>query len=247
MRLVSVLAASILACSSASPRAEEYAAVLDWSQRVEIATPVTGVVEDVLVRPGQTVKRNEVLLRLNPRVHEANVLEAKADIDRLGGEASEARRDLDRARELYARTVSSTTELDLAKLRQTRAEALLAAAQARIERARRQLDESSPRAPFDALVLARHAEPGTVTSQCQPTPLLSLARADEILARFEIEAVRAGAIRLDSPAWVSVTGRQVNGAVRALRPGRAGGYLVEIAIPRSSDLVAGLAASVRLP
>jgi hypothetical protein len=55
----------------------------------------------------------------------------------LSEEQADATRDLERVRELYARTVASTTELDAAKLRHARASSGLAAAQARVERSRR--------------------------------------------------------------------------------------------------------------
>lgn len=247
MKMRFALAAAFLTSAYSAPHAAEYSAVLEWSQRVELSAPVTGVVAEVPVQAGQTVKRDTVLLRLDPRLFEANVMEAKADLDRLGEEAAEARRDLARANELYARTVTSTTELDLAKLRQTRAEANLNAARARVERARRQLEESSPRAPFDAVVLARLAEPGMATSQCQPSALLRLARADEILARFELGAAQAATLRLGMPATVRTAGLSHAGKVHAIQASARGSYLVDVAIPRAPDLLAGMDASVRLP
>ncbi len=222
-------------------------ATLAWSQRVDIAVPVTGVVEAVLVQPGQSVRRGAPLLRLNERVFEAAVLEAKADAERYAEEAAEAARDLERARELFARTVSSTTEFDLAKLRKTRADAGLATAQARVERARRLLDESAPRAPFEALVLARHAEPGMATSQCQPAPLLTLARSDEILARAEVAPGTVAALAPGSVIPVNVAGSEIAGQLRALVPTDAGLYRIEVAMARTPELIAGLPATLRLP
>lgn len=220
---------------------------LDWSQRVEIATPLTGVVEAVHVQPGQRVDPGTVLLSLNQTVYKAGLMEARADIERLTEEQADAQRELDRAQELYARTVSSTTELDAAKLRHARASALLAAAEARAEKARRLLDETEPRAPYDALILDRTAEPGlAVAGQCQPPVLLVLARADEIVARAAVPASQAGSIKPGSKASVSVAGKSIAGKVASIRAKADGRYEVDVAIPRGS-LVAGLDATVRLP
>ncbi|NTV95356.1 MAG: biotin/lipoyl-binding protein, partial [Thiobacillus sp.] len=120
--------------------AADLTAQLEWSQRVAIAIPLTGVVETVNVQPGQRVDKGAALLSLNQTVFKAGLMEARADIERLTQEKADAQRELDRANELYARTVSSTTELDAAKLRHARAAALLAAAEARVEKARRLLD-----------------------------------------------------------------------------------------------------------
>lgn len=227
--------------------AADLPAQLDWSQRVEIATPLTGVVETVNVQPGQRVDPGSVLLSLNQTVYKAGLMEARADIDRLTEDKADAQRELDRASELYARTVSSTTELDAAKLRHARAAALLAAAEARVEKARRLLDETEPRAPYPALVLDRAAEPGmAVAGQCQPPVLLVLARADEIIARATVAAAQAAATKPGGKAGVSVAGRAIPGKVTAVRAKADGSYQIDVAIPRG-NLVAGMTASIRLP
>ena len=228
--------------------ATDLPAQLDWSQRVEVSSSVSGVIETVNVQPGQRIPKGTPLLSLNQTVPKANLMEARADADRFGQEAADARRDLDRASELYARTVSSTTELDAAKLRHARANALLTAAEARLEKARRLLDESEPRAPFDAVVLDRRAEPGmVVASQCQPPLLLILARADEILARANLAANLAAAIKPGAPASVSVDGKSIAGKVAAVRAKDDGRYQVEVAVRHGGDLMAGMAATIQLP
>ncbi|WP_165873501.1 efflux RND transporter periplasmic adaptor subunit [Parasulfuritortus cantonensis] len=237
----------ILALFAAPAWAADLSGQLDWSQRVVIATPLAGVVETVEVLPGQRIAKDGVLLSLNQTVYKAGLMEANADISRLTEELADARRELDRANELYSRTVSSTTELDAAKLRHARAAALLAAAEARVEKARRLLDESAPRAPFDALVLDRLAEPGmAVAGQCQPTPLLVLARADEIVARAGLPAGQATGLKPGAKATVAVAGKSVAGRIAAVRAKADGRYEVDVAIPRGG-LVAGMAASIRLP
>lgn len=238
----------VLCLLATSAFAAEQDATLDWSQRVDLSTGVPGVVEEVMVQPGQTVARGAVLARLNQIAYKAAVAEGRADIERLTEEEAEARRDLERVQELYARTVSSTTELDAAKLRQARANALLTAAQAKLERARQQLQDSEVRAPFDAIVLARRAEPGmVVATQCQPPGLLSVARADEMLARVRVEAGKTAQIRLGGSAGVAVSGRTYAGKVRAVTAGADGKYLVDVAFARPKGLMAGSSASVSLP
>lgn len=239
---------ALLTLCTTAAWAADLAAQLDWSQRVDIAASVSGVVETVHVQPGQQVPKGTVLLSLNQTVFKANLMEARADIDRLNQEQADAQRELDRANELYARTVSSTTELDAAKLRHARAGALLAGAEARMEKARRLLDETEPRAPFDALVLDRVAEPGlAATGQCQPTLLLSLARGDEILARASLPATQAANLKPGDKAGVNVAGKTVEGRIAAVRAKADGRYQLDVVIPRTVGLVAGMAAGIRLP
>ncbi|MDD4880041.1 MAG: hypothetical protein PHX10_00545, partial [Gallionellaceae bacterium] len=113
---------------------------------------------------------------------------------------------------------------------------------------RRLLDESEPRAPYDALVLDRVAEPGmAVAGQCQPPVLLVLARADEILARASINAGQAVGIKPGDKAGVSIGGKSVAGRVAAVRARADGRYQLDVAIPRGHGLVAGMSAAIRLP
>lgn len=237
----------LLVLIAGNATAADIAARLDWSGRVSLTLPVAGVLERVDVQAGQTVKRDELLAALNATLYKAGIAETRADLDRLGQDAADAGRDLERVTELYARTVASTTELDAAKLRHARAQAGLAAAQARMEKARRQLVESELRAPFDAVVLARHGEPGQViTIPCQPAAVVSLARADEWLARAPIDAAQAASLRLGDEADVQVASQTVKGRIRALTAQAEGRVLLDVALPRASGTWAGQAANIRL-
>lgn len=231
-------------------RAAEYSGVLEWSQRVELSAPVSGVVEAVHVVPGQTVQAGQPLMRLDLTPFKAQVAELRAEVDRHAEELADAKRELERAQELYARTVTSTTELDAAKLRHARAAAGHAAAQARLERARWQLAQAELLAPFNAVVLARRAEPGmTVAAHCQPPVLLSLARADEIFARVRLSAHQAAAVHPGMPAEVAVAGTTHVGVVRSLthEGGGEAPYALDVVIPRREGHTAGLPAIIRLP
>jgi RND family efflux transporter MFP subunit len=144
---------------------------------VELSTRVAGVVSEVLVKPGQRVKQGALLLRLDPIIERAKVQAASADLERLQADVADAQRDLDRVQELYKRTVSSTTELDAAKLRQTRAHAALSIAQANLTIAQKNLQDTELRAPFAGVVASVPAAPGmVVTTECQPRTLVVLRR-----------------------------------------------------------------------
>lgn len=228
--------------------AAEFPAQLDWSGRVTLTVSVPGVLETVSAQAGQVVKKGDLLASLEPTLYKAAVAETRADLDRLTEDQADAKRDLDRVQELYARTVSSTTELDASKLRFARASAALAAAQARLEKARRQLAESELRAPFDALILARQGEPGlVVTIPCQPPAIYSIARADELVARAQLDAAQASRIVLGGEAEVQVGGKAHKGKVSGLTALGEGRYGVEVGFARKPGLMPGLPATLRLP
>lgn len=142
---------------------------------VELTTPVSGVVEQVLVKSGQRVSKGTPLLRLDRTILQARFDEATAEHARAQAEEIDSRRELERAQELFNRTVSSTSELDAANLRHARAQAGLAAAGARRAIAQKNLDDAELKAPFDGVVSAVPGVPGTVVAaDCQPKTLVIL-------------------------------------------------------------------------
>jgi len=142
---------------------------------VELTTRVSGVVETVLVKPGQRVKKGAVLLRLDRTVLQARLDEAIAEQARAQADEADAKRELGRAQELFNRTVSSTSELEAATLRHARAQAALSVADARRVIAQKNLNDAELKAPFDGVVSAVPGSPGTVVAaDCQPKPLVIL-------------------------------------------------------------------------
>lgn len=146
------------------------------ADKVELTTRVSGVVDQVLVKAGQSVKKGAILLRLDKTILQARFDEAVAEQARAQADEADAKREFDRAQELFNRTVSSTTELDAAALRQARAQATLSAATARRVIAQKNLDDAELKAPFDGVVSAVPGAPGTVVAaDCQPKTLVILS------------------------------------------------------------------------
>ena len=147
-----------------------------WAaERVELTTRVSGVVEEVLVKSGQRVKKGAVLLRLDKTVLQAQLDEAAAEQARTDADEGDARRELERAEELFNRTVSSASELEAVTLRHARAKAALSGAKARLVIAQRNLADAELKAPFNGVVKSVPGGPGTVvTADCQPKTLVIL-------------------------------------------------------------------------
>ncbi len=249
LRIVAYAQAGLALLTAGMSNAADYSAVLQWSQLSAVSAAVPGRVERVLVQAGQQAKPGELLLVLDPAVYQAEVMAARAEVSGLGADEAEAKRNLDREQELYNRTITPTTELDAAKLRYAQAKAKLDAAQARLERARQRLAEAEVRAPFPAVVVERQAEPGVVVAQCQPQPLLTLARSDEMLARATLSPAQAAGLSLGAAATVVIGDKSQVGKVRSLRyvAGDKPGYLLDVAIPRPAHALAGQAATIKLP
>lgn len=232
--------------------AADVTATLQWSHRVELSTPVSGTVQAVDVGVGDLVKKGQVLLSLDSASYRARVDESQAAITRLNAETEEAKRDLDRVRELHERTVVSTTELDQARLRLVQSQSALAEAHARLRQNQKALDDASLRAPFDAVVLIRQAEPGqSVAAGLQPQMLLTLARSGEMVARMYLAPPQMDKLKTGQALTVSVGGNSYAGKIKTLglepiRIKEETLYAVDVLFS-AKELRAGAPALVKLP
>lgn len=212
-----VLITLLLLATFQSAHAEEFDAVLQWSHRVELSTPVSGVIVEVNVQPGQHVKKDEVLLRLDTTVRAANVDHTKAQMTKHTRLRDEAQRELDRSLELFNATLLAEHEMELARIAFDAAEAEFQKARATLAQAESDLKYSEIRAPYDAIILQRYAEVGqTVASQLQVTPLLVVAEDGRMLATANVSSQRAQALKLGQSATVKVGGKSFEGTVQRL-------------------------------
>lgn len=242
--------------AAAAAQAADVPAILQWSQRVELSTPVSGVVQAVNVAVGERVKKGQALLQLDDRVYAGRMEEAAAAVTRYQEESAEAERDSQRVQELYDRSVISTSELDQAKLRQARAVAQLKESRARHKQDAKNRADTQLRAPFDALVVARMAEPGqAVAAGLQPQPLLVVAKAGEMVARALVGEVQISRLKVGQEVSVSVARQNFSGKIKtlALEPvprdkGEAALYAVDVLFPYGDVLLrAGATATIALP
>ncbi len=152
-----------------------------------LSLPVNGVIQAIEVGPGSRVKRGDLLLSLFPAKFDNAIELAKAGVDRIEPAWNDARREFERAQELYDRTVIAEVELRAAQTAFTEKDAEYRAAGAHLEKAN--LDKSSSvllaRQPMIVLsveVIAGSAISGTDN----PTSLLRVVTIGEFVAKFAV-------------------------------------------------------------
>jgi multidrug efflux system membrane fusion protein len=242
-------------CVSTSAYAQQYDAVLQWSKRATLTTLTSGVIEKVAVDVGSHARQGELLLQLDAQVLEKRVKQTQAAVKSAEENFLEAKREKERAEELYNRTVLSDHDLQVAKINEIHARAQFEDAQVQHERAKYNLKYSRIVAPFNVLVLERHAQPGqVVSSEIQPPVLLVVAESDTMRARILVKEDALGTISLGKAAIVRVGGAQFSGKVVAAgfepltgKDGAVQGYPVEVEFASGDQtLRAGLTATVEI-
>lgn len=234
-----------------------FEATIHWARRVELSTPVTGVIKTVAVTEGAFVGKGQVMLVLDPIPFESELRRARALRTRTAVSRDEAKRDYNQAKQLYANTVLSTVELQNAENKYKEAMADWSAADAEVSLAEYRLARSVIRAPFDGWVLRRSAEPGeTVASRLAPPTLFVFAEAGRYVARVLVPEDKLGLFHTGKKVPIKVDGRSYPGTVRfvgleEISPGKgekANRFPVDVLFRVSEPLLrAGQRAEIELP
>ncbi|MFP4155725.1 MAG: efflux RND transporter periplasmic adaptor subunit [Halothiobacillaceae bacterium] len=239
-------------CLSVVPAfADSVDGVVTWSDRLVLSVPVSGVVAEVNVRPGQQVDAGAVLLRLDATPFDARLADARARQAGLARQSEEAALDAQRARELYDRTVASDSELQAALIASEQARAELDQAKAQRALASWSLEHASLSAPYDARVLAVHVAPGqTVVTELDAPPMIELARAGELGVRAELAPEAAVGLEPGQSVQVRLGGETRSAQIRgitAVERESGARYVLQLRVSDApADVLPGMAASVEL-
>ena len=170
-------------------------AALAAIETVRIAARVSGVVDRVLVREGDSVKPGQAVAEIDAERYRLTADAARAELARAGAvrddaAAGQARRERG-AREQPG--LVSDEELAQTRARTMQADADVAAATARLARAELDLREAQVRSPVAGVVQSRSAATG---DPVQPgSPIATVIDRSEIQLRFAIPASDAAEVR----------------------------------------------------
>ena len=252
--MVKSMSLGLLLCLISLPGlAAQWNGVVDWSQRTELGTTVSGVVASLPVKAGERVKKGQLLLQMEQGALQARLAQHQAVMKHRELMREEARKELERAEELYARTLLADHDLDLAKIAHAEADAAYQTSRADFQQAREDLDNSSFHAPFDAVVLARNVQPAeTVISRCQAQSLLTLAASGQMRVRIFVAADKLENLASNRSVTVEVAGQRYPGRVDAIgyEPETFNDtlrYPVEVLFASGDALLVGQGAKVSQP
>lgn len=103
------------------------------SHPVEIRARVEGYLEKIAYKEGQLVNEGDLMFQLDPRLYEADVSKAKAEVARQEALLVNANLTVDRLRPLFEKNAASKKDLDNAVANQLATDAALLAAKAQLQ------------------------------------------------------------------------------------------------------------------
>jgi membrane fusion protein (multidrug efflux system) len=168
-------------------------------RKADLRAEISAVVLQVLKENGDTVRRGDVLVRLDQTSIRDNLNSAEDNVRNATQSLDQAERNLQRLKTLRASGMTSLQALDDAEVRRNGATSELSASKARAVVARQQMERTLVRAPFDGVVSDRKVSAGDTASI-----------GKELLKVIDPTSMRfAGRVSADKVSAVSV-GQAVN-------------------------------------
>lgn len=162
---------------------------------VGIHSQVDGKLQDVLFKEGQHVKKDEVLAKIDPRLFQAALDQAKAKKAQDEATLIGLQKDLDRFKTLGAKGFDTQQNIDQQQAKVDTTKATVDADEAAIETAQTQLDYTDIKAPTDGRMGVRLVDPGNVVHASDQGAIAMLVQTQPAATLFTLPAQTLDAVR----------------------------------------------------
>lgn len=160
-------------------------------QATRLGVQVSGRVQQVLVDVGDLVKAGQELLKLDPEFFQIEVTQRKAELDLARVNLKEAELNQNRMTSLFEKPAGETPSIsrklfDDAQTQYQGASARVRGAEGALQFAQKRLDESTVRAPFNAVVTKRMVDPGEPVNSAPITYVLEVQEVEQLDLEFSL-------------------------------------------------------------
>ncbi len=188
-------------------------------RKADVRAEVPAIVVRVLKENGETVKRGDLLVQLDPTALRDALGSAEAAARAVNQAFDQAQRQYERMKTLKSSGMISTQGLEDSEIRRNNLQSDLEAARARVVQARQQMQRTEVRAPFDGIVSERKVSPGD-TAQIGKELVKVI---DPTSMRFEalVSADNVGSIKAGQAVHFRVNGygdQEFGGKIRRVNP-----------------------------
>ncbi|ABG32092.1 efflux RND transporter periplasmic adaptor subunit [Roseobacter denitrificans] len=155
------------------------------SAKTDLIARVTGIITEMVVQDGATVKEGDVIFRIEPDTYQAELQAQQAAVQRADANVKLAEIELVRKTELLRREAIAESELDIAQANAAVAKADLLAAQAALREAELNLERTDITAPFDGRIGRSSISLGALVGP-STGPLATLVQESPMYVTFSL-------------------------------------------------------------
>ena len=205
---------AILALLVAAPgwAAQPLGCLIEPERVAEVGSPVTGVIESMLVERGDLVRKGQLIAVLRTDVERASVnvahskAESSADMKAAAANLAFTRQRLVRAEDLFKKEFISgqaldqaRAEVDVAEQKLIQAREIQRVSQRELELANAQLAQRMIRSPIDGVIAERYFSPG---ERVEDKALVRVVKFDPLRVQMVVPSALFGKIQAGASATV---------------------------------------------
>ncbi len=167
---------------------------------VQLRARVEGILEKVLFRDGDVVKKDQLLFIIQPNTYEARLQQAEGSVQTQKTLLAHAQRELIRYTGLLGQKAAAETDVENWRFQRDSAQAALITAEAQRDLARLDLGYTQITAPFTGRIDRRLVDPGNLVGAGSATVLAEITQTDPLYVYFNVSETDAATIRAVSGA-----------------------------------------------
>ncbi len=217
----------------------------------DLSTRIMGFVEKVHVKVGDKVQKGDLLVSINNTDLQAKLAQVLASVTEATAAFSNAQKDYDRFKNLYAEKSATQKELDDITAHYKMAKARLEAANQQKNEVQAQFAYSNITAPFSGIITRTSVDEGDMANPGIPLVSIEAPGNFEVMAMVpetEISSIKQGA---EVRVLVKSIEKTIHGKVTevSISSKNSGGqYLVKIAITKTeTPVLSGMFVTVQFP
>jgi RND family efflux transporter MFP subunit len=230
-----------------TPQAEFIGTVF-YQEVSDVASEISGRVDEVRFEEGQRVKKDQILIKLGADILKKQLLATSATYEQVLSELEIARIEFERREKLFKTKAISEQSYDENRFRVKGLEKRAESLEAEVERIEIELQKKTIRAPFEGVVIDRLVDRGEWLAEGATVAILAKDDVVDIVADVSEKFIPF--IRVGMPVKAIVNGDEISGSVIAVVPRgdvATRTFPVKIRTPNTLALIEGMSARVMLP
>ena len=194
----------------------EFVGTIFYQEVSDVASEVSGLVEEVRFEEGQRISHQYILVKLSSDILKKRIRATVATHEQVLADLQEAGIDFQRKEKLFKNQSISEQAYDENRFRVKRLEKRTESLQAEVERLELELDKSQIRAPFNGLVVKRHVDRGEWLSEGDPVAIIAKDDVVDIIVNLPERLIQE--ITVGARVKVTVGKKELSGKIIAIVP-----------------------------
>lgn len=169
-----------------------------------LSCPVPGRIEEILVERGEEVVEGQVLVKLDQKGYRLGLQQAQAGLSAASSQVEQVQQELDKLEPLLEQGAVAKAEIERLETQKKGASAQVGMASAGKKQAKKALDDSVLRAPYDGVITDVYHQVGENATAMPPTMLAKIVDASTLEVQVYLPEDASPYVKVGTTAEVTV-------------------------------------------